>query len=90
MKVIWLENQKLSFRSDVPIPVPRAGEALIRVSMAGICSTDLELLRGYYPFTGIPVMSLSVWWSARPPKNPGWASVWLERSISPVVSVSPV
>ena len=54
MKVIWLENQKLSFRSDVPIPVPRAGEALIRVSMAGICSTDLELLRGYYPFTGIP------------------------------------
>jgi threonine dehydrogenase-like Zn-dependent dehydrogenase len=54
MKAIWLENQKLSFRSDVPMPVPRAGEALIRVSLAGICSTDLELLSGYYPFTGIP------------------------------------
>jgi threonine dehydrogenase-like Zn-dependent dehydrogenase len=54
MKSLWLENQKLSFRDDAPIPVPRAGEALVRVSLAGICSTDLELLRGYYPFTGIP------------------------------------
>jgi threonine dehydrogenase-like Zn-dependent dehydrogenase len=28
--------------------------ALIQLRMAGICSTDLEMLRGYYPFTGIP------------------------------------
>ncbi len=54
MKSLWLENQQLTFREDVPIPVPRAGEALIRVSLAGICSTDLELLRGYHPFRGIP------------------------------------
>lgn len=37
-------------------PAPRAGEGLarLRVSLAGICSTDLQLLRGYMGFTGIP------------------------------------
>ena len=39
---------------DIPIPAPGAAEALIRVRLAGVCSTDLELVRGYYPFTGIP------------------------------------
>lgn len=34
---------------------PAAGdECLIRVSAAGICGTDLELLRGYAGFTGVP------------------------------------
>jgi 2-desacetyl-2-hydroxyethyl bacteriochlorophyllide A dehydrogenase len=35
-------------------PAPQDGEALLRVRLAGICGTDLELVRGYYPFTGIP------------------------------------
>jgi threonine dehydrogenase-like Zn-dependent dehydrogenase len=26
----------------------------VRVILAGVCNTDLELVRGYYPFTGIP------------------------------------
>ncbi len=39
---------------DVPDPEPPAGEALIKVRLSGICGTDLELVRGYYPFTGIP------------------------------------
>lgn len=30
-----------------PTPVPATGEALVRVRVAGVCSTDLELLRGY-------------------------------------------
>ena len=54
MRSLWLENQKLEFRNNVPMPVPGESEALIRVRMAGICSTDLELVRGYYPFSGIP------------------------------------
>ena len=50
MRALWLENQKLSLRTDVPEP-----EApLIRTLFAGICNTDIELTRGYYPFTGIP------------------------------------
>ncbi|MBN2004551.1 MAG: alcohol dehydrogenase catalytic domain-containing protein [Anaerolineae bacterium] len=40
--------------TDCPAPEPRPGEALIRVRMAGICNTDLELLRGYAQFRGIP------------------------------------
>ncbi len=39
---------------DVPEPVPGKGEALVRVLMAGICGTDLELLAGYRSFRGIP------------------------------------
>ena len=53
MKGLWLENQQLQLRTDLPIPTPPAGEALVRVLRAGICNTDLELLRGYYPYTGI-------------------------------------
>ncbi len=54
MKALWLEGQQLEFRAGLPIPVPAPGQALIRVHLAGVCSTDLELVRGYYPFTGIP------------------------------------
>jgi alcohol dehydrogenase len=36
------------------VPVPDADECLIRVLAAGICGTDLELLRGYAEFCGIP------------------------------------
>ena len=51
MNALWLENRQLDLR-DVPEPA-QSGEALIRVRKAGICSTDLELVKGYYPFTGI-------------------------------------
>ena len=54
MLSIWLENQKLWVRDDLPVPIPPPGEALVRVLRAGICNTDLELARGYYPFTGVP------------------------------------
>ncbi len=54
MRALWLENQILEYRNDVPIPHPTKNEALIRVRLAGVCSTDLELVKGYYPFSGIP------------------------------------
>ena len=51
MKALWLEERALSVRECT---APDAGgEALIRVRVSGICGTDLELARGYYPFTGI-------------------------------------
>ncbi|MFC1857892.1 alcohol dehydrogenase catalytic domain-containing protein [Thermodesulfobacteriota bacterium] len=54
MKALWLENHTLNFRNDVPEPEPLAGEAMVAVRKAGICATDLELLKGYSPFRGIP------------------------------------
>ena len=53
MQALWLENSTLAFRDDVPLPSPPSGEALVHVRLAGICSTDLELVHGYYPFRGI-------------------------------------
>ena len=54
MQGLWLQDGRLSVRSDLPLPTTGPGEALVRVWLMGICATDLELLRGYYPFTGIP------------------------------------
>lgn len=39
---------------EVPKPVPGPGEALIHVLTAGVCNTDLEIMRGYMGFKGIP------------------------------------
>ena len=38
---------------EVAPPEPLADEALIRVRLAGICATDLELIRGYMNFRGV-------------------------------------
>jgi threonine dehydrogenase-like Zn-dependent dehydrogenase len=38
---------------DCDDPVPGADEALVRVHLAGICRTDLELCRGYLGFRGV-------------------------------------
>lgn len=51
MKSLWLENNKIDLR-EVPQP-QKPNEALVKIRKAGICSTDLELVRGYYPYTGI-------------------------------------
>jgi len=45
---------RLHFREDLEIPVPQEGEALVRVRCAGICRTDLEIVKGYMGFQGIP------------------------------------
>ena len=37
-----------------PLPTLRARWALVRVRMAGICNTDIEILRGYHDFRGTP------------------------------------
>lgn len=52
MQALWLENNQLKLR-EVAKP-EKAGEALVRIRLAGVCGTDLELVKGYYPYTGIP------------------------------------
>ncbi len=53
MKALVFED-RLSMKDDMPKPVPAQGEALVKVSMAGICKTDLEIEKGYMGFKGIP------------------------------------
>ena len=53
MRALWLEDRRLSLR-EIPLPTPPPGETLVRVLAAGICNTDIELTRGYYPFAGVP------------------------------------
>lgn len=50
----WLEGGRLRVRDDLPRPAARPREVVVRVSLAGICGTDLELARGYRDFLGVP------------------------------------
>lgn len=45
-----------SLRLDPSYPTPEADEhrATIRVRLAGICSTDLQIFKGYVGFQGVP------------------------------------
>lgn len=72
MRALLLTDYGPILRADYPLPKPARGEALIRVQLAGICSTDLELTRGYkrgyrgvlgHEFVGEVVEA---------PTHPGW------------------
>jgi threonine dehydrogenase-like Zn-dependent dehydrogenase len=52
MRGLVLE-QGLCLQMDRPKPEPRAQEAIIQVLQAGICSTDLHLVKGYMDFQGV-------------------------------------
>ena len=49
-----LEELGAARLTDRTRPEPGPDEALIRVRLAGVCNTDLELLRGYMGFAGVP------------------------------------
>src|SRR5512136_2095519 len=53
MRALYLD-QTLTLCEDYAAPTPPAGEALVRMRLAGICNTDLELVRGYMSFRGVP------------------------------------
>lgn len=49
--VVFDEGLKLD--NDYKKPVPQKGEALVRVTLAGICNTDYEITKGYMGYKGI-------------------------------------
>jgi threonine dehydrogenase-like Zn-dependent dehydrogenase len=53
MQALIIDSPRSIALKDVQRP-PRRDECRIRVSMAGICGTDLQLLNGYAEFRGIP------------------------------------
>jgi threonine dehydrogenase-like Zn-dependent dehydrogenase len=53
MLAVHLQDRRVELR-NVRRPQRPPGFALIRLLVGGICNTDLELLRGYYGFSGTP------------------------------------
>lgn len=51
MKALRFDGKNLNYIKDYP--KPQTGEALVKVSMAGICGTDLEILQGYMSYEGV-------------------------------------
>nr|MBA3766986.1 alcohol dehydrogenase catalytic domain-containing protein [Acidobacteriota bacterium] len=50
MQALRFEENLLAVR-DIPKP-SGVGEALVRVTLSGICNTDVEIVRGYAGFRG--------------------------------------
>lgn len=46
-------SRRIRFVPDHPAPSAAAGELLIRVTLAGVCATDLEIARGYMQSAGV-------------------------------------
>ena len=46
-------DKTLTFTPSRADPVPQDGECLVKVHLAGICSTDLQIIRGYSGFAGV-------------------------------------
>src|ERR1700688_2097509 len=53
MLAFTVKNKKLVARNKA-LPQLRPRWALVRVLLAGICNTDVEILRGYHAFRGVP------------------------------------
>ena len=51
--VVFNDTEGLVLKTDYPKPIPQKGEALIKVSMAGICNTDAEIIKGYMGYSGV-------------------------------------
>lgn len=53
MEALTLIDGKLAYTTAAATPEPSPDEVRVRVIQAGICETDLQLVRGYMGFTGI-------------------------------------
>ncbi len=53
MQALLVKDGKIFYERDFPKAEPGPGEALIRLLQAGICSTDIEIVKGYAAFEGI-------------------------------------
>lgn len=52
MRALVFDNS-LRLDTRYPDPIPESGDTLIKIRRAGICSTDLEILKGYMGFKGV-------------------------------------
>ena len=54
MRALHWDGQNLRVQERYPVPRASAERALVRVRLAGVCSTDLQILKGYMDFRGVP------------------------------------
>lgn len=54
MRALRWDGSHLTVARAAREPTPGPGDALVRVHLAGICRTDLEITRGYLGFRGTP------------------------------------
>ena len=54
MRALHWDGQNLRVQERYPAPQASAERALVRVRLAGVCSTDLQILKGYMDFRGVP------------------------------------
>ena len=52
MKAVVFDKE-LKLVNDYKKPVPKAGEALVKIKLAGVCNTDAEIIKGYMGYKGI-------------------------------------
>lgn len=53
MRAVVVQGGRAVVSRDYPQPEPLPEEALIRITLAGVCATDLEIVKGYAGFEGI-------------------------------------
>ena len=54
MKGIYYDGKDALYREDIPMPVQKAGESLVKIRMCAVCNTDKEVRKGYRPdFRGV-------------------------------------
>jgi len=54
MRALHFDGTSLRCIDDHPAPAAGPDEAVVRVRLAGVCSTDLQIMAGYMGFTGVP------------------------------------
>ena len=54
MRALHWDGRQLRLEGRYAAPSVRDGFALVRVRLAGICSTDLQIFKGYMDFAGVP------------------------------------
>ena len=71
-----------------PRPKLRPGWALVRVRLAGICNTDIEILRGYHAFRGTPGHEFVGEVAEVNGVSAGTRKKWLGRRVAGEINVS--
>jgi threonine dehydrogenase-like Zn-dependent dehydrogenase len=54
MNALCWDGQSLKLDRSLPVPLISREIALVRVHLAGICATDLQIFKGYMGFRGVP------------------------------------